>query len=82
MENQITRTFSISSASRMTGVTMNRIREWHDKGLLPDVQMLSVGSRLHRRFTQTDLQLIMRIKDFQGQGYVLSTAAVKARQVN
>jgi DNA-binding transcriptional MerR regulator len=82
MENQITRTFSISSASRMTGVTMNRIREWHDKGLLPDVQMLSVGSRLHRRFTQTDLQLIMRIKDYQGQGYVLSTAAVKARQVN
>jgi DNA-binding transcriptional MerR regulator len=82
MDNQIPRTFSISSASRMTGVTMNRIRDWHDKGFLPDVQMLSVGSRLHRRFTQTDLQLIMRIKDFQGQGYVISMAAVKARQGN
>jgi DNA-binding transcriptional MerR regulator len=80
MDNQIPRTFSISSASRMTGVTMNRIRDWHDKGFLHDVQMLSVGSRLHRRFSQADLQLIMRIKDFQDKGYVLSVAAALASQ--
>jgi DNA-binding transcriptional MerR regulator len=80
MDNQIQRTFSISSASRMTGVTMNRIREWHDKGLLPDVQMLSVGSRLHRRFAQTDIQMIIRINDYQKQGYLLSMAAQKASQ--
>jgi DNA-binding transcriptional MerR regulator len=80
MDNQNLRTCSISEASRMTGVSMNRIRDWHDKGLLPEVRIMSVGSRLHRRFTQADLQLIMRIKEYQSKGYVLSTAAVKATQ--
>jgi DNA-binding transcriptional MerR regulator len=31
-------TFSISQVSQMTGVSKNRIREWHDKGLLPLVK--------------------------------------------
>jgi hypothetical protein len=32
------KTFSISQVSQMTGVSKNRIREWHDKGLLPLVK--------------------------------------------
>lgn len=31
-------TFSISQVSEMTGVSKNRIREWCDKGLLPQVE--------------------------------------------
>jgi DNA-binding transcriptional MerR regulator len=80
MDNNTPRTFSILQTSRMTGVTMNKIRDWHSKGFLPDVQVISVGARLHRRFTQSDLQLIMRIKEYQDKGYVLSAAAKMAQQ--
>jgi len=80
MNKETLRTYSINQASEMTGVSKNRIREWHDKDLLPGVQVISVGTREHRRFTQSDIDLITRIKDLQGQGYVLSAAAQKARQ--
>jgi DNA-binding transcriptional MerR regulator len=75
MENK---TFSISSVSEMTGVSKNRIREWHDKGLLPNVQWIPVGSRNHRRFTEDDIKLIKKINQYQEQGFVLRVAAEKA----
>jgi len=51
MNQQSQETFSISQVSERTGVIENRIRDWHEKGFLKDVQQISVGSRLHRRFT-------------------------------
>jgi DNA-binding transcriptional MerR regulator len=72
-------TFSISSVSAMAGVSKNRIREWHDKGLLPQVERISVGSRRHRRFTQDDIKLITKIDEYQKQGFVLRAAAQKAK---
>ena len=75
-------TFSISQVSQKTGVSKNRIREWHAKGFLPDVQSISVGSRLHRRFSEEDVTLIKMINEYQNQGYLLGTAANKARQEN
>jgi len=77
MENK---TFSISSVSEMTGVSKNRIREWHDKGLLPQVQWIPVGSRNHRRFTEDDIKLIKKIDEYQKQGFVLRVAAEKATE--
>ena len=73
-------TFSISSVAEMTGVSKNRIREWHDKGLLPGVQTIAVGTRHHRRFTQSDINLITKIDRYQRQGFVLKVAAEKAGQ--
>jgi len=64
MNQQSKTTFSISQASEMTGVSKNRIREWHEKGFLPEVLLISVGSRLHRRFTEKDMQVIQRINDY------------------
>jgi DNA-binding transcriptional MerR regulator len=75
-------TFSISQVSQMTGVTKNRIREWHEKGFLPELQQISVGSRLHRRFSEQDIALIRTINKFQEQGYTLAAAVEKARQVD
>ena len=46
--NQEYETYSISQASQMTGVSKNRIREWHAKGLLPQVEWTPVGARNHR----------------------------------
>ncbi|MFH1721479.1 MAG: MerR family transcriptional regulator [Candidatus Altiarchaeota archaeon] len=75
MENN---TFSISSVAEMTGVSKNRIREWQEKGLLPGVQTIAVGTRNHRRFTQSDINLITKIDEDQRQGFVLKAAAEKA----
>jgi len=73
-------TVSIAQASDMTGVSKNRIREWHDKGLLPKVEWIPVGTRNHRRFTQDDIKLITKIDEYQKQGFVLKVAAEKAKE--
>ena len=77
MENK---TFSIMQVSEMTGVSQKCIRDWHEKNLLPHVEWIPVGSRHHRRFAQSDIQLVMRIKEYQEQGFVLRVAAEKALQ--
>ena len=74
------KTFSISSVSEMTAVSKNRIREWHEKGLLPQVEWIPVGTRNHRRFTQDDVKLFSKIDEYQKQGFVLKVAAEKARE--
>ena len=74
------KTFSISSVSEMTGVSKNRIREWHDKGLLPQVEWIPVGTRQHRRFTEDDIRIIRKIDELQRKGFVLRVAAEKAGQ--
>ena len=73
-------TYSISQVSEMTRVSKNRIREWHGKGLLPQVECIPVGTRSHRRFTQDDIKVIRSIDEYQKQGFVLRAAAEKARQ--
>lgn len=75
-----TESYSISQVSQMTGVSKNRIREWHAKGFLRDIQQISVGSRLHRRFSEKDIALIQMINEYQMQGYVLGVAAKKAKE--
>jgi len=79
MNQQSEETFSISQVSERTGVTENRIRDWHEKGFLPEIQQISVGSRLHRRFTERDIQMISTINEYQIQGFVLKVAVEKAK---
>jgi DNA-binding transcriptional MerR regulator len=71
-------TFSISQASQETGVTKNRIREWHQKGFLKEVQLISVGKRFHRRFPSSVTSLIRNINEYQERGFTLKAAAEKA----
>lgn len=80
MNQQSQETYSISQVSEKTGVTENRIRDWHEKGFLPEVRQISVGSRLHRRFTEKDIQMITKINEYQIQGFVLKVAAEKAKE--
>jgi DNA-binding transcriptional MerR regulator len=75
-----TETYSISQVSQMTGVSKNRIREWHGKGLLPQVERIAVSTRNHRRFTQDDIKRIAKIDEYQQQGFVLKVAAEKATE--
>jgi len=71
--NKETKTYSISQVSEMTGVSKNRIREWHEKGVLPQVEWIPVGTRNPRRFTQGDINLITKIDEYQKKGFVLET---------
>jgi len=80
MKQQSEETFSISQVSEKTGLTENRNRDWHEKGFLPEVQQISVGSRLHRRFTQRDIQMITTINEYQIQGFILKVAVEKAKE--
>ena len=80
MNQQSHETYSISQVSERTGVTENRIRDWHEKGFLPEVQQISVGSRLHRRFTERDIQMITKINEYQIQGFILKVAVEKAKE--
>ena len=75
-----TKTFSISEVSQISGVSKNRIREWHEKGFLPGVEWIPVGTRHHRRFSEGDIRLITKIDEYQSQGFVLKVAAEKAGQ--
>ena len=79
MNQQSYKTYSISQVSEKTGVTENRIRDWHEKGFLPEIQQISVGSRLHRRFTQKDINMIIMINEYQKQGFILQIAVEKAK---
>ena len=74
------KTFSISQVSKMTGVSKNRIREWHDKGYLPQVQWISVGSRNHRRFTSKAIETIRSIDRYQKEGFLLTMAAIRGNE--
>ncbi len=74
------KTFSIKQVSDMTGVSQNRIREWHEKLLLPGVQWIEVGTRQHRRFTEEDIRVIQRIDELQGKGFMLRIAAEEANK--
>lgn len=78
MNQQSKTTYSITQVSEITGVSKNRIREWHEKGFLPEVQSISVGSRFHRRFTERDIEIIQRITCYQKQGYTLMAAVQMA----
>jgi len=80
MNQKSQETYSISQVSEKSGVTENRIREWHEKGFLPEVQQISVGSRLHRRFTERDIQMIIKINEYQKKGFILKFAAEKAKE--
>ena len=80
MNQQSHETYSISQVSERTGVTENRIRDWHEKGFLTEVQQISVGSRLHRRFTERDIQMITKINEYQIQGFILKVAVEKAKE--
>ena len=74
------KTFSIKQVSDMTGVSQNRIREWHEKALLPGVHWIEVGTLQHRRFTEDDIRIIRKIDELQGKGIMLWKAAEQARQ--
>jgi len=78
MKNRFETTFSIGDASRITGVSQRQLRAWEGKHI-PQPDRLICGERAYRRYSQAQINLIARIKDYQMQGFTLSAAAQKAQ---
>ena len=72
-------TFSIGDASRISGVSQKKLRSWEGKHI-PEPERIVCGDRAYRRYTQEQIDLIARIKEYQDQGFTLSAAAQKARE--
>jgi len=71
------KTYSIGDASEMTGVSQKKLRGWEGKHI-PDPERIVCGDRAYRRYTQNQVDLITRIKEYQDQGFTLSAASEKA----
>ena len=71
------KTCSIGDASRITGVSQRKLRSWEGKHI-PKPERIVCGERAYRRYSQAQINLIMRIKEYQDQGFTLSAAAKKA----
>lgn len=78
MHNKHETTFSIGDASRITGVSQRKLRSWEGKHI-PKPERIVCGERAYRRYTQAQINLIARIKEYQDQGFTLSAAAKKAQ---
>ena len=78
MNNTFEKDYSIGDASKISGVSQRKLRSWEGKYIQkPD--RIVCGERAYRRYTQTQIDLIKRIKSYQDQGFTLSAAAEKAR---
>jgi DNA-binding transcriptional MerR regulator len=79
MQNKKITTFSIGDASRMTGVSQKKLRSWEGKHI-PEPERIICGDRAYRRYTQEQIDLITRIKEYQDAGFTLSAASEKAHE--
>ena len=73
------RTYSIGRVANMVGVPKYKLRHWCDR-YLPHIQKIDIGDMQHRRFTDKDIELIKRIKEYRSKGFTLDAAVSQARQ--
>jgi DNA-binding transcriptional MerR regulator len=78
MKEKFEKTYSIGDASRITSVSQRKLRSWEGKHI-PKPERIVCGERAYRRYTQAQINLISKIKEYQDQGFTLSAAAKKAQ---
>ena len=79
MKEKFEKTYSIGDASRITSVSQRKLRSWEGKHI-PKPERIVCGERAYRRYTQTQINLISKIKEYQDQGFTLSAAAKRAQE--
>ena len=70
-------TYGIGDASKLTGVSQRQLRNWEGK-FIPRPSRSVCGARAYRRYTQEEIDLILRIKAYLQEGYTLARASEKA----
>ena len=74
------KSYSIGEASRLTGASIKSIRYWESRGYIPQADRVVCGEKSYRRFKETDLEIIHRIKRHLDEGFTLAAAAMKAAE--
>ena len=72
-------TYSIGVVSKLTGIEKYKLRNWCDR-YLTHIQKIEIGNTQHRRFTEEDILLIKKIKEYRRKGFMLKVAVENARQ--
>jgi len=74
MKNQ---TYSVGDVAKQTGVSLKQLRSWGGK-YIQEPERVVCGERAYRRYTQEQINLVVKIKAYQDQGFLLAAAAKKA----
>ena len=77
--NKTDTTFSIGAVSKLTGIEKYKLRNWCDR-YLTHISKIEIGNTRHRRFTEKDILLIKKIKEYRRKGFMLEVAVKNARQ--
>ena len=70
--------YSIGDSARMACVTQKQIRNWEEKGYIPEAERVVSGNRAYRRFTPSHVETMRLIKEYLDAGFTLKTAVQKA----
>ncbi len=79
MQQRYDKTFSIGDASRISGVSQRQLRAGEGK-YIPKPERIICGERAYRRYTQAQINLITRIREYQDQGFTLKASASKTAE--
>ena len=72
--------YSIGDTAGHCGVTVKQIRNWEACGYIPEATRIICGERAYRYFSETDFDIIRRIKSNLDEGFRLPVAAEKAAE--
>jgi len=77
MYQKTEKTYSIGDAEKMTGVSQRMLRAWEGKHIqFPE--RIVCGDRAYRRYSQSEIRLISRIKFYRDEGFTLPASVQKA----
>ncbi len=79
MKINFRKTVGIGDAARLTGVSQKQLRNWEGR-YFSDPDRVVCGERSYRRYTEADIELIKKIKEYRDQGYTLEAAAKFAKE--
>lgn len=70
--------YLIGQVSKITGVSQKQIRNWED--YLGDVFRIQCGRIKYRYYTEKQLEIVKKIKQFLDEGFKLKFAVEKAKE--
>ena len=71
--------YSIGQTAVLCGITTKQLRNWEEKGYIPEATRIICGQRAYRYFSESDLKIIRKIKKYLDAGFTLSASAKKAK---
>ena len=77
---QAQQTYSISHVARIVGVSPRQLYYWESIGVIKPVYE-RFGSYSYRRYSQEDIDFLIRIRRLLDDGYMLRAAVERAKDI-